>query len=269
MADRPDEGVPPPFDEYQAWLRRTFRHVPGVREGQAYFDVVAASLKRQFESSPFWVELQRRLPDYDGAYFVETGLGLMSLPHPGNVETKPWNSFLAKTYRRNVLHNSNFPDEPDGGWVLPTNWFAQTKDVLRTMFVVRYLDGVHELGSRIETLAGELGLRTESTLEGTSAGYYAGHVVAFAKLDVPTTGWENVVTDVPIEIQVTTQVQEVIKGLLHRTYELQRMQAEDNLEWQWDYDSRPFAAKYLGHILHYVEGRIMNVRAMDRRPEES
>ncbi|KKK63816.1 hypothetical protein LCGC14_2990500, partial [marine sediment metagenome] len=33
-----------------------------------------------------------------------------------------------------------------------------------------------------------------------------------------------------------------------------------NVKWQWDYRSDEFAANYLGHILHYVEGMIIDVR---------
>lgn len=269
MAGRPvNDSTPPPFELYSKWLHRKFRRVPGVAEGQAYYEVVTSSLKAQFESSEFWLDLQARLPDFEAAYYVETGLGLLAFPHSGHVETKSWESFLAKTYRRNVLRNPSFPDEPSGGWLLPPTWFSATKDVVRTMFVVKYLDGVQELRKRVETLAAEHRLNCESTLEGTPAGYYAGHLVVTANLKVPTTSWAQREAPVPVELQVTTQIKEVIKGLLYRTYRLDRMQVEDDLEWQWEYDGRPFAANYLGHILHYVEGRIMNVRRLDADPEK-
>ncbi len=34
-------------------------------------------------------------------------------------------------------------------------------------------------------------------------------------------------------------------------------------KWQWDYKGDEFATNYLGHILHYVEGMIMDVRERD------
>ena len=34
--------------------------------------------------------------------------------------------------------------------------------------------------------------------------------------------------------------------------------------WQWNYKSDEFAANYLGHILHYVEGMIIEIRDKKR-----
>ena len=66
---------------------------------------------------------------------------------------------------------------------------------------------------------------------------------------------------VSIEIQITTQLQEVIKKLLHKYYEERRKRIEKpSVKWQWDYKSDEFSTNYLGHILHYVEGMIMDIR---------
>jgi hypothetical protein len=213
----------------------------------------------------FWQELQTRMPDFEAAYFVATGVGLTSIPHSGEVVVKPWPSFVSKSYRINVLNNKEFPEPPFGkeGWLLPSNYFTRVNDVIRTTFVVRYLDGVQEIKGRIEALAAELGARCGSKLEGTPAGYYAGHIVVEIPVKLPSVTWVQRDVSLPIEIQVTTQVKEVIKELLHRTYQQQRLEAQDDVSWQWEYESRPFAANYLGHILQYVEGRIMNVRRMD------
>ena len=62
-------------------------------------------------------------------------------------------------------------------------------------------------------------------------------------------------------MQITTQLQEVIRKLLHKHYESRRKRTTpDELKWQWDYKSDEFSANYLGHILHYIEGMIMEVR---------
>ena len=143
------------------------------------------------------------------------------------------------------------------------------KDIVRTTFVVRYMDGVHELGLAIEGWAKESGLACESTLEATASGYFAGHVVVTRDFAVPSVGWEVEHRAVSVELQITTQVQEVIRTLLHRNYEIDRLRPDDDSSWQWDPDSRAFAANYLGHILHYVEGRILNVRKLDREEVEA
>ena len=74
--------------------------------------------------------------------------------------------------------------------------------------------------------------------------------------------------DIPIEIQITTQLQDVIRKLLHIYYEERRKKiTEDDIKWQWDYKSDEFVANYLGHILHYVEGMIMDVRSKQAEEE--
>ena len=68
------------------------------------------------------------------------------------------------------------------------------------------------------------------------------------------------------EIQVTTQLQDVILKLTHKIYEDRRQKGKDdsNKMWQWDYESEEFSANYLGHVLHYIEGMIMGVREKQR-----
>lgn len=55
--------------------------------------------------------------------------------------------------------------------------------------------------------------------------------------------------------------------MLHTYYEEQRRKGKREDKWQWDYNSEEFSANYLGHILHYVEGMIMEVREKQERSE--
>ena len=55
--------------------------------------------------------------------------------------------------------------------------------------------------------------------------------------------------------------------MLHRYYEENRVNlSNDDIIWQWDYTKPEFTTNYLGHILHYLEGMIMEVR--DKKMEE-
>lgn len=48
---------------------------------------------------------------------------------------------------------------------------------------------------------------------------------------------------------------------MHKYYEERRKKVKLNeKDWIWDYKCDEFAANYLGHILHYVEGMIMEIR---------
>ena len=64
------------------------------------------------------------------------------------------------------------------------------------------------------------------------------------------------------ELQITTQVQEgASENYFTPTYEERRITVEqEKSTWQWNYKSPEFAANYLGHVLHYVEGMIMGIR---------
>ncbi len=69
-----------------------------------------------------------------------------------------------------------------------------------------------------------------------------------------------------VELQITTQLQEVLRQFSHEFYEKMRMtNKQSEIPWQWRYKEDEFFANYLGHMLHNIEGMIMDVR---RRQEE-
>ena len=75
--------------------------------------------------------------------------------------------------------------------------------------------------------------------------------------EVPADDWDTKKINVKIEIQIRTQVQDVIRRLLHNYYEKRRQHIDkQDVNWQWNYRSDDFSANYLGHILHYLEGLI-------------
>ncbi len=225
------------------------------------YDSVASKIRETFESSSFWRELVARLRDYGEEYLLATAYPLFTAPQPPTVLTKRFAAFLQKTFRRNVLENDGWPAAPPNGWVLPDNWYARVGDIVRTSLVVKYLDGVDFMTDRIMSLCREHALECEVSLEAREEGYYAAHVAVAQRVEVPRPDWDTEKLDATVEIQVTTQLQDVIRILLHRYYEARReRRAQPDVKWQWDYKSDEFLANYLGHILHYAEGMIMEVR---------
>ena len=104
-------------------------------------------------------------------------------------------------------------------------------------------------------------------MEAREEGYYAAHLYVQREFEIPRIDWDTDKVDISIEIQVTTQLQDAIRKLLHKHYEERRKQVtDDDMKWQWDYKSDEFAANYLGHILHYVEGTIVEIR--EKQKEE-
>lgn len=256
--DRPSD-----IEEYKGWLKD--QHGVAV-DGRLmnHFESVALKLQLEFESCPFWVELVNNLKDYHEEYVVETEYFLFTTLERPRIVTKPFDSFLLKTFRANILDNPAWPDEPIEGWVLPSNWYSRIHDIVRTCLVLRYLDGVEFVIGKIEDLCAQKGLQCEVSFEAREDGYYAAHVDVQQGIEIPRLDWDTEKIEAHVEIQLTTQLQDVITKLLHKYYERRRGRVaseDDATKWQWEYGSDEFVANYLGHILHYVEGMIMDVRA--------
>lgn len=135
---------------------------------------------------------------------------------------------------------------------------------MRTSLVVKYLDGVKFLTKSLETLAEAEKIDFKHDLQARDTGYYASHTYAKFSASVPDHLWQARTVKFDLEIQITTQLQEVIGRLTHAQYEVRRREPHSAREmWQWDHRSPEFQPNYLGHLLHYAEGMIMEVRDRD------
>ena len=245
--------------EYQQWLKE--KHgIEFSERDQTYYESVAIKIKRDFEQSPFWTQLVGQLQNFEDDYLLSTSYNLFLPDFPSELKEKPFKSFFLKTFRKNILENKNWPNAPNEGWVLPNNWYSKINDIVRTLFIVKYMDGVDFLLERIESFCKQNNLDFSAELKAKEEGYYAAHIYVIQSINIPKKTWDTEKVDIPIEIQITTQLQEVFRRLLHKYYEERRKKVHADINWQWDYKSDEFATNYLGHILHYVEGMIMDIR---------
>jgi hypothetical protein len=252
---------PSDLDSYLSWLKREH----GVDVGDSLktrYEVITAKLKTDFGASEFWSTVVSRLNDFDSAYRLQHDYPLFLDKNPPDIYSKPYRSFLLKTFRRNVIENTNWPEEPDGGWYLPDDSsYSKFNDLIRTSFVVKYLDGVSFLGERLAEICRDRDIAYELSFEARMEGHYAAHLCTSHEFEIPGHKWDTETIPLTVELQITTQLQEVIGKLLHKYYETRRVLPErERPDWQWAYESDEFIANYLGHILHYVEGMIMEVR---------
>jgi hypothetical protein len=278
-----DDGDDKPgdLDEYVAWLSRR----AGVR---AYFgarqeyELAQRALSQQF--LPFWNTVGEQLGAIEAQYLTRAGeslfMGSDPLPQPA---LKTYESFLEKTWRRNCVENEEFPQAPKGGWLLPRDasfypladddkpdasrdWLQSVSDVVRARFVTKFLDGATFLADRVHELASEQGvaLKAKPTRQSTFSGHYGVHLETVHRVSI---GGEP--RKMRVEIQVITQLTDVINRILHGYYEdLRQMAPAERDEWQWEYQSPAFAGNYLGHILHYIDGQVVNARLMARQRSE-
>ena len=251
---------PNDIDEYKNWLKED-RSIEISERTKRYYESVTIKMKQEFEKSIFWNQLVENLDEYNADYLAETGYHLLIPNFSPKLYIKPFDSFLLKTFRKNVLENKNWPDEPTDGWIVPTNWYDRINDILRTLLVVKYLDGTEFLTKRIKSHCEQCNKEFNCFLEAREEGYFAAHVYSRQDFEIPKINWDTEWINVSIEIQITTQIQEVIRNLLHKYYEEKRKSIKQkSVKWQWDYKSDEFSANYLGNILHYVEGMIMEIR---------
>lgn len=183
---------------------------------------------------------------------------------PPKVITKSWTSLVLKSWRVNVLDNQNWPSPPDEGWITPDNWSEKVRDVIRTTVVVRYLDGVDIVRRCVRAVAKATSAAFHEDYEAREEGYYALHLTVTLPLRLIGREWEARLSTIPVEIQVCTQVQEVLRALTHRFYERSRLLSKAaSAKWQWDCGCDQFVPNYLGHMLHYADGVIMNIRGQE------
>lgn len=254
------DSKPETVDEYRKW----FCEVRGVEKtsmGLIYYESVSNKIFIEFQNSDFWQQLPTRLERLDQKYFLETRYHLLTSTGRPDLKIKPFESFFDKTFRKNIIENSNWPNEPEGGWLVPGNWYTRINDIVRTMFVVKYLDGVTFFVENLSSILSEFGMVSKVDFEAREEGYYAAHLYTEYECEIPRENWDTRKIAAEIEMQITTQLQEVIKNLLHTYYEAKRIRTKAPMQkWQWNYKSEEFATNYLGHILHYVEGMIMDIR---------
>jgi hypothetical protein len=261
--DKPSTG-----DEYLAWLDEMWHgDSRELREGRYLHQ--QGDLRQAFETSPYWREISARLYDWAHAYTKKTdALLFQGVPQAPALASKPWQSFLSRTWRENVHHNENWPDPPKDGWWLPDNWFERAWDIVRTRFVVRYMDGVTTLADHLRDCADERRFKLEAILKphAKEDGYYAFHVLVRQSFDVAALDYDAKLTrSSVVEIQVMTSLAEVIGELTHAYYEVRREAMPDDIPAVWrDYDSDEIRAADLGRDSISVEREVMRLRNMIR-----
>lgn len=253
---------PADLNEYTDWMWEEF-DLDATAEA-AQYERVTSAVKRQVLAGRYWRRIDERLPELASTYYVRTGFQL-GVAHAPELKEKSWQAFWLKTFRRNVTENARWPRPPTGGWLTPANWYTQIGDTVRTRMVVRYLDGVDLLVDELASAAVGTPLKAKATYQATRDGYYAAHLALSGRFIVPRPTFDTERTRVRIEVQVTTQVKDVIQELLHKFYEERRLRlTAASVLSEWDYLSDAFRSTYLGHLAHHMEAEIMQLR----RPDE-
>jgi ppGpp synthetase/RelA/SpoT-type nucleotidyltranferase len=264
---RVEDGKPEVGAEYLDWLDRVWRgDTRELREGR--FLHQQGDLRQAFAASPYWREVARRLYDWSTDYRTETdALLFQGAPAVPKLANKPWQSFLSRTWRENVHRNDNWPDPPPGGWWLPDNWFERAWDIVRTRFVVRYMDGVKTLAENLVACAEERRFKLDAHVdaEAKADGYYAYHVLVRQPFAVPALDYGgNQERTSYIEIQVMTELAEVVSQLTHPLYETRREAQPAEMPALWKEDSDEHEIIALGQQSAKLERDVLRIRKQNR-----
>jgi len=260
----------PTLEEYQNFVEKNVLQfaLPKMRK---YYELVIATMKVNFEKSEFFRRLDQELPRYNEEYLRDKKYVLFTKFQPIIMDTKPFDSMICKCYRQDIIDNPHwikrvFDWKDEYTWMNPLQCFETFSDILRTRISVRYLDGAIFVLEKLKLLADSLRLSYEYDYKAEEEGYYAIHFDLIAPFEIPSLEFETRKIKSRVEIQVNTEIQDLILALTHKYYEEGRMKSKVSSEkWQWDYECEEFLPNYLGHIIHYIEGMIMEVR---KRQEE-
>jgi hypothetical protein len=160
-----------------------------------------------------------------------------------------------------VLRNSSFPYEPPDGWVHQANLYSKMNDLVRGTLICRFVDAPEFVTAQISEYADRFGLTNRAYSQEREDGYYAFHSYVTFEAEVFDAHWNKAHTAVEVEIQITTQLQEVLRTLTHPLYERRRLQSDDGSgKWKWDFNSTRFRFAYLSHSLHLLESMILESR---------
>lgn len=263
------DSIKPEINEYEKWLYR-FLDIKFDDDFKKYYDSITKKLKKEVFHDSLITNIINNVDNFNDEYKKVNNYNLWNLDKM-EFCIKPFSSFLNKTYRINVLNNDIFPNPPESGWVTPINWFSHKgiNDIIRTTIVVKYLDGVAFVIEKLVKFCKSNNIDFLNYKQANMDGYYAGHFYFY----YPFRGYDINYHDEKfmkfcIEIQIITQIQETIKSLLHYYYDENRIQSGlGKTDWLWDYKCDQFSANYLGHLLHYADGMIVQVRDRQRKDQ--
>jgi hypothetical protein len=251
-------SAPQTIEEYIEWAKSI--GIDFSPPSQKRYEINVQGAQNAVQNSAFVQAFPSFLEAQQHEYRKETG-GQLLLAGDLRVVGKPFDSAVTKSFRHNVLRNKKFPDPPAAGWIDPNNWYSRFDDLVRSTLVCKFLDGPRALAEALIKYATSLGVSGRYIPRNTDDGYYAFHQYTAFDIEVLDQSWNAQTVRMEFEIQLTTQLQEILRELTHPLYERARVSTERRDDaWKWDHDSPRFRTSYLGHTLHMIEAVILQVR---------
>lgn len=245
---------------------------------EAAFDVFVAGATSAFDSSELFdglAAIDSRLRESRVAGTIRAIEAWTSGTNEFRVVPKSWRSVVDKLYRINVEDNDDPGNPPKCAtirdladdtktksleeWVTPLNAHLVIDDLVRTKFVLPFIDDVVSVGEEIWKLLDRAAAGRFRRFHAKDSGYHAQHF--YGLLSVPSLGAED--REIAVEVKVLTKLQDMLGELTHLMYESQRtgsMEVPKKRKSAWRIDETQFDATYIGHAAHNLEAQISKLK---------
>lgn len=271
------EGTQPcSVEEFQVWSRDST--CGKIDQNLAsWYENTQNNLFTKVRDTPPFAQLDQILNEAAKRYSSSMNANLFGVGRSADREIdwhrKPYTSFVDKLYRLNIVDNERYPLPPNGKWIRPENSLklGYVDDIVRTTLVVAYADGPEFLAGIIKEQASLHGLESIVKDHSKPKGYYAYHVYIGLPVHVAQSGPGFVFSEmpVPVEIQITTELQAALREVTHRLYKQERLDGGPGDRWKEDFQSGRFRAAYMAHSLRFIEAMIVDLRGNtlgDKKP---
>lgn len=253
--------IPKTLDEYFAWAVDNIASDFTDATSQSLYETNLANYFNSISAQPFTQGFTRELERFEVEYRQEKNSELLMEKPILNLLQKPYESAVDKSFRHNILRNENFPNPPKNGWITTDNMHYCLNDAIRSSIVCKFIDGPSYVTDRLMAYAKSLGLERRRYSQEREDGYYAYHYYVKFPVKSLDKSWQISDTYIEVEIQVTTQLQDVLRNLTHVFYrEIRLSPGDDKSKWKWDFGSNRFRVSYLSHALHLLESIILESR---------
>lgn len=252
---------PKTLPQYLEWAKERLGSDFGDPRVKRVYDVNLNTCFNTISRHQFFLQLQTQIEKWDREYQERTNTRLLMVSSPPELLQKPYESAVDKSFRVNILWNENFPEMPKKGWVTTENVYYYFNDLIRCAIVCRFIDGPRLLTDELMRFAKDLGLERRRYSQEREEGYYAYHYYVRFPVQLLDSNWSEFESHLEAEIQVTTQLQDVLRSLTHSFFKENRILPEqDSSKWKWDFRSNRFRVGYLSHTLHLLESIILESR---------
>lgn len=250
------------FDDYLEWMKKEKGYDFKSTENINRFNTNIRSIQSTIVDSSIVREIENKLSEWASEYEMNTHSSLFMQEPLLQFISKPYESVIDKTYRINALWNKGFPGTPPNkGWITPENVFSRINDLIRTCLVCKFIDGPKILTEKLASYCECVKTKYKYYTQERDEGYYAYHFYLLCDAEVLDAKWNSVGTVVSAEIQLTTQLQDVLKNLTHQYFESARLEPKStDSKWKWEVGSNRFRSAYMCHTLHLLEAIILDLR---------